>query len=448
MAEAEHTIQIPPKLIPVFVAPNKRIRGAFGGRGSAKTRSFAKMAAVRGVIASQAGREGIILCCREFMNSLDDSSLMEVKAAIESDEWLKSHYDVGEKYIRTRDRRVSFKFAGLRHNINSIKSKAKILLCWIDEADPVSDQAWEKLIPSVREDDSEIWVTWNPENPRSRTEARFRNSPDDDVAVVELNWRDNPWFPSVLERERRVCERDNPEEYEHIWDGAHRTSFKGSYYAKGLLAAKRTDRIAPLSAEPNLRVYAHWDIGGPNKKADAMTVVVNQWVQNRIHVLDYIEGQGQMLAYYLTELRNRGWDEHLKPFMVLPHDAGQTHADNPTGMDFEAQLKKAGYQTKKVHSPSGAVLQRIKTTQQLFTKIWFNKSPYGGELDRTLALRQALAWYHEKRSDDEREIGLGPDHDWSSHAADAFGMMCIDYKEPAAKIARPSHYQTSDTVLG
>lgn len=447
-AAAEHSIEIPPKLIPVFLAENMRVRGAYGGRGSAKTRTFAKMAAVRGVMYAQAGREGIILCCREFMNSLDDSSLAEVRAAIESDEWLKSHYDVGEKYIRTWDGRVSFKFAGLRRNINSIKSKAKILLCWVDEADPVSDEAWEKLIPSVREDDSEIWVTWNPENPRSKTEQRFRNSPDKDVAVVEMNWRDNPWFPPVLERERRVCERDNPEEYDHIWGGEHRTSFKGSYYAKGLLAAKRDSRITPLGVEPNLRIYAHWDIGGPSKKADAMTLVISQWVQRRINVLDYIEGQGQLLAYYLTELRDRGWDEHLKPFMVVPHDAGQTHADNPTGMDFEAQLKAAGYQTKKVHSPAGVVLQRIKTTQRLFPRIWFNNAPYGDVADRTLALRQALSWYHEKRSEDEREIGLGPDHDWASHAADAFGMMAIDYKEPTPKIERPRTYAVSETILG
>lgn len=429
-----HTIDIPDKLVPVFEGP-ARVRGAYGGRGSAKTRTFAKMAAVWGLRAAQANREGIILCCREYMNSLDDSSLAEVKAAILSDEWLSDNYEVGEKYVRTRCNRVSFKFAGLRHNVDSIKSKALILLCWVDEADPVADEAWSKLIPTVREDGSEIWVTWNPENPRSKTEARFRNSADEDVKVVEMNYTENPWFPSVLERERKVDLRDRPDEYEHVWGGAHRTAHKGSYYVKALGAAKREGRFCRLAVEPNLRLRAHWDIGGPGKKADAMTLVINQWVGREIRILDAIEGQGQVLGYYLNELRERGWDGAQKPYMVVPHDAAQTHADNPTGIDFEAQLRAAGYQTDKLHSPPGIVMQRIATARRLFPRILFNTAPYGSVPDRTKGLRDALGWYHEKKSEDEREVGLGPEHDWSSHFADAFGLMCIDYKEPSLTVS-------------
>jgi phage terminase large subunit len=84
-------------------------RGAYGGRGSAKTRTFAKMAAVHGLRCAQAGESGVIVCGREFMNSLDESSMAEVKAAIESEPWLAAAYDVGEKYIRTADRRVRFR---------------------------------------------------------------------------------------------------------------------------------------------------------------------------------------------------------------------------------------------------------------------------------------------------------------------------------------------------
>lgn len=117
-------IELPPKLVPVFEG-EARYRGAFGGRGSAKTRSFALMTAVRGYMWSMAGEEGIILCGREFMNSLEDSSLEEVKAAIRSEPWLAEHYEIGEKFIRTKDRRIAYTFAGLRHNLDSIKSKAR-----------------------------------------------------------------------------------------------------------------------------------------------------------------------------------------------------------------------------------------------------------------------------------------------------------------------------------
>src|SRR5689334_6571486 len=118
-------IKLPPKLVPVFTG-EADFRGAYGGRGSAKTRSFAKMAAVFGYRCAAAGKTGVIVCGREFMNSLADSSLSEVKAAIASEPWLARFYDVGESYVRTKDGRVSFAFIGLRRNLDSIKSKSRI----------------------------------------------------------------------------------------------------------------------------------------------------------------------------------------------------------------------------------------------------------------------------------------------------------------------------------
>src|SRR5690349_11215662 len=94
-------IKLPPKLIPVFTG-EADFRGAYGGRGSAKTRSFAKMTAVRAVMWAEAGRSGVIVCGREWMNSLADSSLSEIKAAIASEPWLAARFDVGESYVRTR----------------------------------------------------------------------------------------------------------------------------------------------------------------------------------------------------------------------------------------------------------------------------------------------------------------------------------------------------------
>ena len=161
-ASSSTRIELPERLAPVF-AGEALFRGAYGGRGSAKTRSFAKMAAVRGLQCAAAGKSGVIVCGREFQNSLDKSSMAEVKAAIESEAWLRSGYEIGEKYIRTNDGRIDFAFVGLRRNIESVKSTARIRLLWVDEAEPVSETAWSKAIPTVREDNSEIWVTWNPE---------------------------------------------------------------------------------------------------------------------------------------------------------------------------------------------------------------------------------------------------------------------------------------------
>jgi phage terminase large subunit len=190
------------------------------------------MAAVRGYILAQAGNRGIILCGREYMNSLEDSSMEEVKQGIAGAPWLAAYYDVGEKYIRTRNRRISFVFAGLRHNLDSIKSKARVHLAWADEAENVSEVAWRKLIPTVREPSSEIWVTWNPEREGSPTDERFRKAPPDRSKFAELNYTDNPWFPPELEEERRNDRaRLDDATYAHIWDGAYLVNSDAQVFA-------------------------------------------------------------------------------------------------------------------------------------------------------------------------------------------------------------------------
>ncbi|MBT0318618.1 PBSX family phage terminase large subunit [Morganella morganii] len=215
-------LPIPAKLVPVFAKEGVRYRGSHGGRGSAKTRTFAMMSAVKAYQAAEQGISGVILCGREFMNSLEESSMEEVKQAIRSVPWLNAYFDIGEKYIRTKCRKVSYVFCGLRHNLDSIKSKARILLAWVDEAESVSDLAWKKLRPTVRESGSEIWVTWNPEKDGSATDKRFRKKRPKNSIIVEMNYSDNPWFPDVLEEER-LDDLDSLEyaDYAWIWEGAY-----------------------------------------------------------------------------------------------------------------------------------------------------------------------------------------------------------------------------------
>lgn len=215
-------LELPPKLIPVFTG-QARCRGAYGGRGSGKTRTFALMTAVRAMMFAEAGASGVILCGREFMNSLEDSSMEEVKQAIRSVPWLDAYFEMGEKYIRTKNRLVSYVFVGLRHNVDSLKSKARVLLAWIDEAESVSETAWMKLRPTVREEGSEVWCTWNPEKDGSPTDQRFRKSAPTNSKIVEMNYQDNPWFPSVLEQERQDDQaRLDDQTYRWIWEGAYR----------------------------------------------------------------------------------------------------------------------------------------------------------------------------------------------------------------------------------
>jgi phage terminase large subunit len=424
-------IKLPPKLKPVFLGA-ARVRGSHGGRGSAKTRSFAKMAVVKAYQFAKAGREGIVLCCRQFMNSLDESSMAEVKAAIASEEWLRDNYDVGEKYIRTRDRRIEFAFIGLRHNLDSIKSKTRIRLLWVDEAEPVSETAWHKADNTVREDGSEVWVTWNPERKKSATSLRFRVNPPPESKIAEINWRDNPWFPRTLDK-KRIADRDyRPDQYDHIWEGDYVSVVEGAYYASCLTQAKAEGRISNLGKDPLMTIRAFWDIGGTGAKADACAIWIAQFIGREIRVLDYYEAVGQPLATHVQWLKERGWG---KAMCFLPHD-GATN-DKVYDVSYESALKEAEFEVEVIPNQGrGAAKMRIEAGRRLFPSIWFNAGP-------TEPGRDALGWYHEKRSEDDRGIGLGPSHDWSSHGADAFGLMCVAYEEPHEKRKPPARGPTT-----
>lgn len=419
-------IEIPPKLIPVFLG-EADYRGAFGGRGSAKTRSFAKMTAVRGYQWSQAGEEGLIVGAREFMNSLDESSMAEIKAAILSEPWLADHYDIGERFIRTKDRRIEYDFTGLRHNLNSIKSKARIRLLWVDEAEPVTATAWEIAVPSVREDDAEIWVTWNPASKGSATHKRFRLDPPSRSKIVELNWRDNPWFPGVLERKRLEDLEKRPDTYDHIWEGAFRTVFEGAYYAASLTEAKAKGRIGRVAFDPLMTVRLFCDIGGTGAKADAFAMWPAQFIGREIRTRDYYEAVGQPLATHLNWLRAQGYTPDRAQF-YLPHDGANN--DKVFNVSYESALRDAGYSVTVIPNQGrGAAMFRVEAARRLFPQIWFDE-------ETTEAGRDALGAYHEKK-DEARNIGLGPNHDWSSHGSDCFGLMCVAYEEPQQSIERP-----------
>lgn len=417
-------VELPPKLIPLFEGPAD-VRAADGGRGSAKTRSFAKMTAIRALMWDAAGRSGQILCGRQFMNSLADSSLEEVKAAIRSEPWMLPAFDIGDKYIKTKSGRVYYTFTGLDRNVASVKSKARILLCWVDEAEPVTEEAWTTLIPTLREEDSELWVTWNSKRKTAPVERRFKNVDDPRIKYVRVNWRDNPWFPDILERVRQRDMRDRPDQYAHIWEGDFVAVVEGAYYAAHLNTAREEGRIGNFAPDPLMTIRAIWDIGGTGSRADACAIWIAQYIGPQIRWLDYYEAQGQPLATHIEWLRDNGYEKAL---CVLPHD-GKTN-DRVHDVSYESALKGAGFEVQVIaNQGAGAAMKRVEAARRLFPNMWFDEKCQAG-LD-------AIGWYHEKR-DEERGIGLGPDHDWSSHGADAFGLGASAYK--IQETVDPSRY--------
>ena len=421
LAQHSGQIELPEKLVEVF-SGEALYRGAYGGRGSAKSRSFAKMAAVYGLRCAQAKESGVIVCGREFQNSLDESSMAEVKQAIESEPWLAKNYEIGEKYIRTKDGRIDFAFVGLRRNIESVKSTSRIRLLWVDEAEPVSEVAWQKAIPTVREEGSEVWITWNPERRASATNQRFRVNPPLNSKIVEVNYKDNPWFPTVLEQIRQEDERVRPEQYGHVWLGDYATAHVGAYFAKHLNEAKEQGRITLVTKDPLLPIKAFCDLGGTGAKSDAYAMWICQYVGTAVRVLDYYEAVGEPLAVHIEWLRDSGWG---KAEIFLPHD-GASH-DMVYDVSFESAFRSAGFKTEVIPNQGrGAARARIEAARRLFPSVWFNN-------ETTEAGRDALGWYHEKKSEDVRDVGLGPEHDWASHGSDAFGLMAVAYEMPRGR---------------
>jgi phage terminase large subunit len=385
-------IELPPKLVNLFDG-EARYRVAFGGRGSGKTRSFALMSAVYGYRWGMSGRQGQILCAREHLNSLDESSLEEVKSAIQSVDWLDAYYEIGEKYIRSRDGKVSYVFAGLRRNLDSIKSKARVILAWVDEAENVSEAAWQKLIPTIREEESEIWVTYNPESKHSAVHQRFRVNPSSDVKVCEINWRDNPWFPDVLNQERINDQKLRPDVYDHVWEGAFLIHVEGAYYTVEMREANAEGRIGSAPYDRSVGVVTAWDLG----VGDSTAIWFAQMVGPEVRLIDYYESSGVGLDHYVAILNSKGYNytDH-----ILPHDV---------------RVRELGTGKSRLETLDNLGVRPITIAAQLNVD------------DGIQAVRSLLgrAWFDEENN---KSFKARPLHDWSSHGADAMRYLAIGYR--------------------
>jgi phage terminase large subunit len=407
-----------------------RYKGAWGGRGSGKSHFFAELL-VEECLANKGTRAVSI---REVQKTLKESSKRLIEDKLRTLGVATGHgFKVFNEVIQTPGDGV-ITFTGMQdHTADSIKSLEGYRIAWVEEAQSLSARSLQLLRPTIRLEGSELWFGWNPRRKSDAVDALLRGEMlPTGAAVVNANWKDNPKFPAVLEQERLDCLRLQPEQYEHVWQGAYATVLEGAYYAASLALAKQEGRISRVAADPLLTLRAFADIGGTGARADAFTIWIAQFVGKEIRVLDYYEAQGQPLATHLAWMRSKGYTPDRCQWW-LPHD-GDTQ-DKVFDVSYASALKDALYKVTVVpNQGKGAAKARIEAARRLFPSIWFNDVP-------TEPGRDALGWYHEKK-DEERNIGLGPDHDWSSHGADAFGLMCVAYEEPHVR-RPPRDEQTS-----
>lgn len=415
-------VEFPEKL--QFLFEPARYKVAYGGRGGAKSWGFARALLCLGV-----ERSIRVLCAREIQKSIQESVHQLLRDQIVA-MGLEGHYEVLQTEIRGRRNGTLFLFAGLKHNIGNIKSKEAIDIAWVEEADQVSKASWEALVPTIRKDGSEIWVSFNPKLDTDETYKRFVRDPPSSAVVVKIDWRDNPWFPAVLEQERLDLQARDPDAYANIWDGHCRQFLEGSIYAHELRAATEQGRICNVPYDATQPVHTFWDLG----HADATAIWFAQAIGFEYRLIDYYSNRGHALPHYLAELQKRAY---VYGDDWLPHDAQSKTVG--TGRSVEELMRAAGRNVQI--TPKLSVEDGINAARTLFGRCYFDEK-------RTADGLQSLRHYRYD-TDDNGQFKLVPLHDWASDGADAFRYFAVAMKEPRkAKGPKISVYRGAGAWMG
>ncbi len=390
-----------------------RYLGAYGGRGSGKSRFFSALMVQRHY--SQKGLRSV--CIREVQKSLKDSAKRLLEDRIE-EYGLGEHFVVQNDCIKTPGNGLIV-FQGMSdQTAESIKSLEGIDIAWVEEAQSLSARSLQLLRPTIRKPGSQLWFSWNPRRKSDPVDEMLRRKTPADSIVVKSNWPDNPWFfETTLNQERLDCLANDPDQYAHIWDGDYITVQTGAYFAKAINEAKQQQRIGLAVAVDKLQPFrAFIDIGGTGARADAFSMWMAQFVGKEIRLVDYYEAIGQEFSDHVHWLRSNGYDNCE---IVLPHD-GANH-EKIQRVTYESSFRDAGFRNVRVvkNQGMGAATARIEASRRVFPQCWFDTKTEPGI--------EALGWYHPKY-DEKRQLDLGPEHDWSSHACDAFGLLATYYE--------------------
>lgn len=398
---AELTIEFPEKLQPLFQPARYKV--LYGGRGGAKSWGVARALLL---LASSACKR--ILCAREIQNSIKDSVhrlLCDQIAAMQL-----TGFEITKDAIRHVVTGSEFTFAGLRHNIDNLKSAEGIDIVWIEEAQTTSGGSWKKLIPTIRKDGSEIWVSFNPELESDETYQRFVVDPPTGAVVIRINWSDNPWFPDVLRQEMEDDKRRDYSGYLVTWEGHCQVAVAGAIYKAELEKATEDGRIATVRYDPSVGgVHTFWDLGW----SDLTGIWFAQRVGFEYRMIRYIEERHKALDWWAAELQKLGY---VYAKHHLPHDAdSQTLAGAGKSIAVQWRALMPGAATVVVpRTPNKAT--QIAAARAVFPNCWFDRDNCADGL-------QALRRFRYKVNEQTGQYSREPEHNDASHGADAFGTF-------------------------
>lgn len=395
-----------------FLAP-MRYKVAFGGRGSSKSWGIARLIIARCLMKFER-----VLCCREFQMSISASVIQLLADQIRL-MGLSEAFDVQTKAIYCKHNGSSIKFAGLAHNVDSIKSMEGLSLVWVEEAHNVSKVSWDTLIPTIRTPGSEIWVSFNPDDELDETYMRFIEEPPENAYVVKINYDQNPWFPEVLEEERLACLAKSEAAHRHIWLGFPLDVVEGAYWAKELAVAKSEGRITTVAHDPKIPVMTSFDLGMGN----ATVVWFFQETPGSIRVIDIEVFKRTKIADIIRSPASEDIKRGLldKPYRysqhIFPHDVRVQ--EQGTGLSRKEMYEGLGIDVTV--APGPAEVSRddgIEAVDMMLPRMWFDKKKCAEGI-------KALRRYQTEYNPTKKVFSKAPLHDWTSDFADSFRMFAI-----------------------
>ncbi len=395
-----------------------------GGRGSGKSHSVAR------IIVNVCNQLSIrALCTRETQKSIEESVYQLLIDVIEelglsgSFQQLKTHINGvnGSAML----------FAGLRqHDIAKLKSTERIKLAWCEEAHVLSEKSLDVLTPTIREEGSVIIYTYNPELEDDPVHARFALDPQDDVCVVTMNWRDNPWFPEVLEKERqRLFEKDKSEgkvKYNWVWEGQTLPAVEGAIFAAEIARLQEQGRVLPLDYDPRGKVHVVMDLG-----YGVMTAILVQKFASTVQIIGYRQlthSTYHDLTMDLEKLPYR-WGK-----VFMPHDA--SHRDPKYGKSHYEVMKELGWTTAEI--PQIGIENYISAGRDMFANVYIasDKDPSGE--DCSVLMRCLRRWRYQVSDTNTGSIKtMPPMKDEFSHGGEAFCYTAVVADELINDMALP-----------
>lgn len=404
VANAIAKAEFPVKLEGLF--KKSRYKVLYGGRGGAKSWGIARALLIKGA------KDPIrILCAREFQTSIKDSVHKLLCDQIDS-LGLLSFYEITQTSIRGRNG-TEFSFVGLKNNVANIKSYEGVDICWVEEAQTTSRLSWNVLIPTIRKEGSEIWISFNPELETDETYQRFVANPPADCITMKVNWYDNPWFPDTLRLEKDALKARDEEAYNQVWEGLCRQTVDGAIFAKEMQQAEKDGRICRVPYDATKPVHAVFDLGW----SDSTAIWFLQFVGMETRLIRYIEDSQKTISYYLATMQTYGY---VYDKIWLPHDA-ENKTLAAAGRSIDDIVRAAGYKTEIM--PRVPILDSINAARTIFPNCYFDR-------EHTADGLACLRHYRYEVDPETGQFSRNPLHDHYSHGADAFRYIALMIKEP------------------